>query len=42
MDKFVDELHNNEDTDAVWRAVLLFLGLLLGLGGLGVMFWAAV
>lgn len=41
MDKFVDELHNKEDAGAFGRAVLLFLGLLLGLGTLGVIFWSA-
>lgn len=41
MSKFVDELHNKEDAGAFGRALLLFFGLLFGLGLLGVIFWSA-
>lgn len=37
----VDELHNKEDAAAVGRALLLFFGMVLGLGALGVVFWSA-
>lgn len=41
MDKDLDELHNREDTSSVSASLLLFFGLLLGLGILGVIFWSA-
>jgi hypothetical protein len=41
MDKFVDELHNKEDASSLGRSLMLFFGLLLGLGVLGAIFWSA-
>lgn len=39
MDKALDELHNHEDASSFSASVLLFLGIFLVLGILGVIFW---
>jgi len=37
----VDELHNREDSSSLKSAVLFFLGLVLILFTLGIIFWSA-
>jgi len=40
MNKSVDELHNREDATSLMDGLMLFFGLILLLGILGVVFWS--
>jgi O-antigen/teichoic acid export membrane protein len=42
MSKYVEELHTKEDTSSVWDSVLFFLGLVLIVSLVGIVFWVAV
>lgn len=41
MSKYIDELHNEEDADSLGSAILLFVGIFVGLSILGAIFWSA-
>ena len=41
MSKSVDELHNREDATSLMDGLKFFLGLIVLLGLLGVIFWSA-
>ena len=41
MSKHVDELHNHEDITSLKDGVLFYLGLVVVLGIVGVLFWSA-
>jgi hypothetical protein len=41
MSKHVDELHNHEDATSLMDGVLFYLGLVIVLGIVGVLFWSA-
>lgn len=42
MTKYIDELHNEEDSGSFGNAILVFVAIVVGLTILGVIFWAAV
>ena len=42
MSKYVEELHSQEDVTSVWDSVLFFLGLVLVVSIVGIVFWVAV
>ena len=41
MNKSVDELHNHEDSTSLMDGLLLFVGLALLLGVVGILLWSA-
>lgn len=41
MNDYVDELHNKEDTKSLMDSILFFIGFVLLLGVVGVVFWSA-
>jgi hypothetical protein len=41
MSKYVDELHNHEDSTSLVESILLFLGGAILLLALGIVFWSA-
>ena len=42
MSKYIEELHTEEDTSSVWNSILFFLGLVLVVSLVGIVFWVAV
>ena len=42
MTKYVEELHTTEDASSVKDSVLFFLGLVLVVSLVGIVFWVAV
>jgi len=42
MSKFIEELHSQEDVSSVKDSVLFFLGLVLVISIVGIVFWVAV